>query len=262
MPRRLAILAVLCLATTAAASAPAVTGPHRIYHLCYPDQILRVTNRAGESLVIRNDVFGADHECLLAFARTGDFVVSKSTATAAGSQAVAFPSIFYGCVWAICSTGSKLPEPVTSAMHARTSWVTQPVRPAGTWNTAYDIWFFLHRHPSGQANGAELMIWLNTTFPTPPRTRQVVRIGMFRYWFQHWRVCRVVRGQQHCWNYIQFRRIRAVSSVRDLELGPFIAFCERLKLIRSSWWLANVEAGWEIWKGGTGLRTMSFSVRP
>jgi hypothetical protein len=262
VPRRLAILAILCLATTAAASAPAVTHPHRLNRLCYPDQILRVTNRLGESLVIRNDVFGADHECLVAFARTGDFVVWKSTAATTGNEAVAFPSVFYGCVWATCSTGSKLPEPVTRAMRLRTSWTTQAGRPAGKWNTAYDMWFFLHRHPSGQANGAELMIWLSTTFPTPPKTRQVVRIGVSRYWFQHWRVCRVIRGQRHCWNYIQFRRLRAAWSVRGLKLGPFIAFCERRHLIRASWWLANVEAGWEIWDGGIGLRTTSFNVRP
>lgn len=51
-----------------------------------------------------------------------------------------------------------------------------------------------------------------------------------------------------------------VSQVRGLALLPIMDHVERMGLIRRSWWMLNVESGFEIWHGGTGLATRSFSA--
>jgi hypothetical protein len=39
-----------------------------------------------------------------------------------------------------------------------------------------------------------------------------------------------------------------------------MAAAERRGLMKRSWWLTSVEAGFEIWRGGVGLSTTQFSV--
>ena len=36
---------------------------------------------------------------------------------------------------------------------------------------------------------------------------------------------------------------------------------ERAGLIRPRWWLTSIDAGFEIWRGGTGLATLSYWAR-
>ena len=179
MRTALAVLLGLAAVLTAAV-APAAAHTTTTTSFCGPYQEYRVTNFAAEPLIVRNDVFGADHECLTVYGhRFSKFTVTRSTASKRRGDAVAYPSIFYGCVWGTCSKGTVLPERAGRATRMRLTWLTRHVRPAGLWNTAYDIWFSKRRHVSGQAAGAELMIWLNAKF-APPWGRQTVRIELDR----------------------------------------------------------------------------------
>ena len=259
MRTALAVLLGLAAVLTAAV-APAAAHTTTTTSFCGPYQEYRVTNFAAEPLIVRNDVFGADHECLTVYGhRFSKFTVTRSTASKRRGDAVAYPSIFYGCVWGTCSKGTVLPERAGRATRMRLTWLTRHVRPAGLWNTAYDIWFSKRRHVSGQAAGAELMIWLNAKF-APPWGRQTVRIAGARYWFAWHIACNDVRGHRHCWHYILFRRVHPVFGVTGLPLGPFLRYSERRHLLSSAWWLANVEAGFEVWRGATGVGTVRFNV--
>ena len=136
-----------------------------------------------------------------------------------------------------------------------TSWKLRE-RARGVWAASYDIWFDRERHIGGQARGAEIMIWLSSRGFGVNRW-PVVRVHHVRYHLAHW----VTRHNGKRWNYIQFNRVRSTALVRNLSVRPLIKLAERRGLISRRWWLTSVEAGFEIWKGGVGLKTKSFSVR-
>jgi len=50
------------------------------------------------------------------------------------------------------------------------------------------------------------------------------------------------------------------TSVRHLDLQALAADAVSRGYIASSWYLISVEAGFELWHGGAGLATNSFSV--
>ena len=139
----------------------------------------------------------------------------------------------------------------------------------GTYNTGYDLWFGKQSMTRGHADGAELMVWLNhrggccILRPHAP----IVRINGVRYYFQFWRPTDP-NYPGIAWNYIQFRRVVQTTHVTNLNLNPFIEYAEQAHrsqgqptpLISRHWWLENLDGGFEIWSGGLGLRTTSFSA--
>jgi Glycosyl hydrolase family 12 len=257
--------ALAAAALLTALPAQAATGRHPVITTISHRDAHRVVDGR---FVIRNDVFGPapEHETITNVNLWANFIVTRSTARSRTSEAWAFPDIFYGCAWNTCSPGTRLPLRVSSAMRARATWSIR-ARAGGLWNAAYDLWLMRSRHISGQAHGAEIMIWLRTSYVTPPGWRPVVRIDGTRWYFQTWRAC--VRpaigtvvpatGQPSgCWRYVQFRRVVPTDYVRNLPLGPFFAFAERHRLASPRWWFTSIEAGFEIWRGGLGLATLRF----
>ena len=99
------------------------------------------------------------------------------------------------------------------------------------------------------------MIWLASRGFERGRS-PVVAIAHQRWYMAHWRTG---HGGKR-WNYVQFRLIGSPAGVRDLSIRPLVAVAERHGFVRPHWWLTSVEAGFEIWCGGVGLRTTSFRV--
>jgi Glycosyl hydrolase family 12 len=217
---------------------------------------IKVSTSWGAHFVVRNDNWG-DTECLSNTDLRTNFKVTKSSASWSTPKVKAFPDIYRGCSWGVCTWDSKLPRKVSALDPPITTWYTSENAP-GTWNAAYDIWFTKSEETNGQANGAELMIWLNThNMGRPPAGTPTLWVRHHKYWFLHWVPCH----NGACWNYIQFRRVRTTWGVRRMRIGPFIRRAERRGLIRSWWWMENIEAGFEIWTGGTGLTTKWFWAR-
>jgi cellulose 1,4-beta-cellobiosidase len=214
-----------------------------------------VTTSAGGRYIVRNDNFAGRIECLSNAGLGPNFTVARSAASSRGPESDAYPDVFYGCSWGLCTHGSVLPAQLTRVREARASSSTDD-RAGGRWSTAFDIWF--GRHRSGfraQATGAELMIWLDARdFPPPPGPR--LTIDHRRWYLYHW----VGRLDGKQWNYIQVRAVHPVTRVRKLELLPIIDHLVGMGLIRRHWWMLNVESGFEIWSGGTGLAMRSFSA--
>ncbi len=123
---------------------------------------------------------------------------------------------------------------------------------------AYDIWFNQTPTTSGAPNGTELMIWLNHHGPKRPYGHQVasnVSIGgrSYNVWFGGPRA-------RHGWNTVSYTMTTRTASVSKLDLQALVADAVRRGYISRSWYLIDVEAGFELWQGGTGLATNSFSV--
>jgi cellulose 1,4-beta-cellobiosidase len=211
---------------------------------------------AGGVYTVQNNEWGSGAAECLAVGSSGGFTVTRSAmANSASGAPGGYPSIYRGCHWDACTPRSGLPVPVTALLSpgtVTTTWATaQPG--TGAYDVAYDIWFNRAPGTSGQPDGAELMIWLNHNGPVRPFGSKVstAAIGGRPYdvWF----------GKQ-AWNTISYSMVTGTTSVRDLDIGQFAADALRRGYIGKSWYLIDVEAGFELWQGGAGLATDSFAV--
>lgn len=224
--------------------------------MCHRYQHVAAFGARGASLVVRNDNYGGSHECLANVNRWANFTVATSAARRSGSEPAAFPNIFYGCSWGICSRGTGLPRRLSRLHRPQTSWYTRG-RPPGRWDVAYDIWFARQRHTSGQDRGAEIMLWLRSKGLGRPSGHGLM-IERHRWQLEHWTTTNRASGAH--WPLIIFRMISPHGFVSHLHLMPFFRRAEDLGLLNRSWWLTAVEAGFEVWRGGAGLRTTSFWI--
>jgi hypothetical protein len=210
----------------------------------------------GGAYMVQNDEWGSGAPECVAVATGGGFTVAKSAiAKSAGGSPGGYPSIYRGCHWGICTPGSGLPVPASRLLSpgtATTSWATtQPS--TGAYDVAYDIWFNQAPTTSGQPDGAELMIWLNHKGSIEPYGSQVGTATIDGRSYQVW------FGQQG-WNTISYSMVTGTTSVQDLDIGKFVADAMSRGWIQKSWYLIDVEAGFELWQGGAGLATDSFAV--
>jgi Glycosyl hydrolase family 12 len=251
----MAVTATLAAAVMSTGAAQAKAPEGRTSTLCRSYQHM-VVQRGSSHYVVRNDNFGHTPECLTNRNGSPNFAVASSRAHAKGGpEPVAFPNIFAGCSWGVCSPHTRLPLRISKIKSLLTTWHTK-MPSKGSWGAGYDIWFDRKRVTSGQSGGAELMIWLNSR-GFGVSSWPVVTVDHQKWHLEHW----VTEGHGKKWNYIQFRRVHATKKVTNLNVRAFIAAAERKGLIRNSWWLTSVEAGFEIWRGGVGLSTKSFAVR-
>lgn len=227
--------------------------------LCASNAHLIVRNRFGARFQVRDAYWrGQRPQCLRNSRGLANFTITQRPGYDPAGHVVAFPNIMRGCIWNICSPHARIPVKVSAIGHPVTTWHTRQ-GVFGTYNAAYDIWFGKTKMTRGQATGAELMIWLNlhggccALQPGAPK----VWIGGRPYRLSHWRT---FHNGLH-WNYIQYRMIHHTWHVDHLHLWPFIRRAIHLGLIRRWWWMENIQAGFELWSGGQGLKTTRFAVR-
>jgi len=255
-------VAGVCVSSASAATMPVRSLP--VVHtpstrmansLCKSHQHIVTKSHIGAHFIVRNDNYGGLRECLSNIRNWSNFTVVRSGARIDRIEPVAYPDIFLGCSWGLCSPHSGLPRKVDRLHSLVTTWYTTQ-RARGQWSAGYDIWFNRKRSVTGQDDGAELMIWLNSK-GFPPNKWPVVMVDHIRWHLAHW----VTGSAGKRWNYVQFRRVHASTHVQHLNVKPFIAIAERHGLIRPAWWITSVEAGFEIWRGGIGLGTRLFWAR-
>jgi len=170
-----------------------------------------------------------------------------------------YPSVYAGCHWRNCTRGGLGAHPVqvtrlTTPGTVTTSWDTTQPGGSAAYDVAYDVWFNHTPAASGQPDGAELMIWLNHHGPVQPFGSQVGTATIGGVPYQLW------EGSQPWGDTVSYVMARPAASVRNLDLGALAADAVRRGYIRTSWYLIDVEAGFELWRGGAGLATDSFSV--
>ena len=210
----------------------------------------------GGAYTVQNNEWGSGAPECLTVGGLGGFTVTRSAIANSTSGAPGgYPSINRGCHWGACTPHSGLPVPVSRLLSpgtVTTTWATAQPR-TGAYDVAYDIWFNQAPSTSGQPDGAELMIWLNHNgsvrpFGSPAGTATIGGRS-YHVWF----------GNQG-WNTISYSMATGTASVRNLDIGQFAADALRRGYIRRSWYLIDVEAGFELWQGGAGLATDSFAV--
>jgi hypothetical protein len=212
----------------------------------------------GAYTIGNNEWASSASECITTDG-SAEFRVGKSSiASGQHSPPGGYPAIYKGCHWGACTSGSRLPIRV-SAIRANTdrvttSWRTSQPGGSNVYNVAYDIWFNQTPTTGGAPNGAELMIWLNHRGHVHPYGSQVaskvsIRGRSYNVWF----------GKQG-WNTVTYTMTTPATSVSNLDLRALVGDAVRRGYINTSWYLIDVEAGFELWHGGRGLATKSFSV--
>jgi glycosyl hydrolase family 12 len=178
------------------------------------------------------------------------FTIIKSTAH--GSKVTAYPNIFRGWQWGIGTKGSW-PIKVSADNAPRADFtVHQTWR--GIYDASLDIWFSTYPNKTTQANGAEIMIWLS--HPNVAAGGTKVRIDGTDWYLNEWKT----RGHGVTWPLIIFTHATQISSVKHLWLNPFFRMAESRGWIKPSWYWTGIDAGFELWKGGQGLRVSYFNV--
>jgi hypothetical protein len=263
----LGVTALAVAVTALATAAPALAGgkpPSRSWSTCQP-YFRRTISGPWGAYIVRDDVFTIPGQpsptvCISHKKGQPTFTVTKSTADSSGPS-VAYPEVFYGCVYGACSPGSVLPMAVSklprSFRFSAYDRLTAKWR-KGKFDTGFDIWFSTSRSTGGQATGAEIMIWLTDRGVrfTPEWT---VTIDGIRWLAEEWKT---VHPNGLSWPLIIFLRQKPSGYCHRLHLSPFVRFGEQRKWIARTDWLESVEHGYEIWQGGSHLATTFFRVIP
>jgi cellulose 1,4-beta-cellobiosidase len=213
----------------------------------------------GTYIVQNNEFDSSAPECVSTDGSADFTVASSSINNATNGSPGAYPSIYQGCHWGNCSSGGLSAHPVQVAGltpgAVTTSWSTTQPGGSSQYDVAYDIWFNQTPATTGQPNGSELMVWLNRNGSVQPFGSEVasnVTLGGHTY--------NIWEGTQSSWDTVTYEMTSPATSVANLDVGTLAQDMVSRGYTKSSWYLIDVEAGFELWQGGAGLKTNSFSV--
>ena len=213
----------------------------------------------GGTYTVQNNEYDSSASECVSTDGGADFTVANSGIdNATDGSPGGYPSIYQGCHWGNCSTGGLTSDPIQVADLATgtvtSSWsTTQPG--TGAYDVAYDIWFNKTPTTDTQPDCTEIMVWLNHNGSVQPFGSEVasgVTVGGHTY--------DVWEGQQSTWDTVSYEMTTGTTSVSDLDIGTLAQDAVSRGYMSSSCYLIDVEAGFELWQGGAGLATNSFSV--
>jgi hypothetical protein len=202
---------------------------------------------------VQNNVWGADTTQCVDTTTSGFRITQADHNKPTNGAPAAYPSVYFGCHYGNCTSGSGLPLQASSGTFAgMRSSVNMSYPSSGTWNASYDLWFDPTPRTDGQNTGAEIMIWLNRQGSIQPIGS---RVGSANLAGATWDVWYGNIG----WNVVSYVRTSATSSL-DFAVNDFYGDAVNRGHAQRNWYLTSVQAGFEPWIGGAGLAVNSFSV--
>jgi hypothetical protein len=202
---------------------------------------------------VQNNVWGADTTQCVDSTTSGFTITQANHNKPTNGAPAAYPSVYFGCHYGNCTSGSGLPlQASTSAFAGIRSGVSMSYPGSGTWNAAYDLWFDPTPRTDGQNTGAEIMIWLNHQGSIQPIGS---RIGSANLAGATWDVWFGNIG----WNVVSYVRTSATASL-DYTVNDFYSDAVNRGYAQRAWYLTSIQAGFEPWVGGAGLAVNNFSV--
>jgi hypothetical protein len=170
------------------------------------------------------------------------------------ASVASYPFIWKGNHWgSATTTNNPMPKMLKEIDTAPFTWVVDTAGVAGTWDAAFESWF--DDVPASTSYVGELMIWINYGGGASPAGGRVATVDIGGY---SWDVYFYLMGSP-AWNYIAYKITTPVTSV-SVDLKDFMHDALTRGYLKTDWYLANMEAGFEIWRDGQGLTTQSFSA--
>lgn len=206
----------------------------------------------NKAYVVQQNEWGGNFGQCIDVNGTAFTVTSGNFNNSTSGAPATYPSIFKGCHWGNCTNSSGMPLQVSSLGSVTSSWSTSGA--SGAYDVAYDIWFNTTPTTSGQPNAAELMIWVNRGGNPQPAGSKVANVtaagANWDVWF----------STSFGWNYVAYLATSPVNAVSNLDIKALTNDAVARGYIKPAWYLIDIEAGFEIWSGGIGLKTSSFSA--
>lgn len=196
-------------------------------------------------------------QCIQVNDASGEFrIVSSSHNHSVHGAPASYAFINKGCHWGTCTNAEgETPRQIGEITEAKSSWNTTQTD-AGVYNVAYDIWFHRNSMALGQPDGAELMIWLAYKGDIQPiGSLQEKAVSIDGATWDVW------AGSNGANAVITYVRTNSINSVSDLDIKSFITDGAAKGYLQNDWYLISIGAGFEIWKGGNGLASNSFSFQ-
>ncbi|TDP97775.1 GH12 family glycosyl hydrolase domain-containing protein [Labedaea rhizosphaerae] len=208
--------------------------------------------QGGEYTYQQNEWNSTDTQCAAIDTSTGAWTITNAGFNLSGGAPATYPSVYKGCHWGACTAGSGLPIQVSRLGSARSSWsTTQPG--SGAYDVAYDIWFNSTPTTDGQPDGTELMIWINSRGGVQPFGSQTGTAHLAGHSWNVW------TGNQSSWKIISYVLQGGATSVSDLDIKALVNDSVARGSLNPAHYLIDAEGGFEIWQGGQGLASNSFS---
>ncbi|KAA6460162.1 hypothetical protein DYQ86_14020 [Acidobacteria bacterium AB60] len=216
---------------------------------CTPNAVINLNSRYNFQMNKNNSPL---EECAT-IKGSGFTIATANFNNATNGPPAAYTSIYRGCHWGSCTISNPFPIQESNLASAMSSVrFTQP--PGYNNNAAYDIWFNRTSEATSQPNGAEVMIWLNHQGVIQPFGARVGTIAVNGARYDVW------TGDQSSWKIVSYVAVSPVTSATSLNLTPFFQDAVARHSLDPSWWVIDVEFGFEIWTGGRGLGVSDFSV--
>jgi hypothetical protein len=217
---------------------------------CSPSNVTKLHNGLYNFQMNEND--SELEEC--ATIKTAGFTITTAGFNnATNGPGAAYTSIYRGCHWGTCTSSNPFPIQESNIASATSS--VSFTQPSGYNNdAAYDVWFNQDSMTLGQPNGTELMIWLHHQGVIQPFGSRVATAAIDGAKYEVW------TGSQSSWKIISYVAASPVTSVSTLNFLPFFRDAVSRGSLDPSWWLIDVEFGFEIWTGGRGLAVSDLSV--
>jgi cellulose 1,4-beta-cellobiosidase len=251
MRTRGALLLTVTTAVLLAMPAPVVAGATAPLDTtnCQPQGTISAD---GGQYTIQNNEWNSSAPQCLTYTGGTAWWMSTANFNLSGGAPATYPSIYKGCHWGACTTGSGLPIQVSKLASATSSWsTTQPG--TGAYDVAYDIWFNSTPTTTGQPDGTEVMIWLNSRGGVQPFGSKTGTSSAAGHSWDVW------TGQQTSWKIISYVLQGGGTSFSNLDVAGLINDAVSRGSINPAHYLIDAEVGFEIWQGGKGLATNSFS---
>lgn len=214
--------------------------------LCGPEDILEVMD--GEYFVF-NNVWGQNEnvgeQCI--FVKDNGFEITYATHGSA-TEVCAYPFVLKGCHFGNCTEDSGMPVAISEISVAEFSWEIEADVP-GCWNAAYESWF---SDPDTGRIAVEMMIWMDFHGPAIPTGSVTDTVALGGYTWDIWEA-------DNGWSYyIAYVNTESAHKV-DLDLTEFIDDAVSRGVLSETDVLEAMEAGFELWWDGEGLKTVSFN---
>jgi endoglucanase len=239
------LVAAVALPATVAAPAGAAT------QLC--DTFGSVPIAGGHEIVQNNNWGDSTQQCL-SVTDSGFTIASESHNKPTNGAPASYPSVYAGCHYTNCSSGSGLPLQVSAFGNPQTSVAYRTVG-TGAYDAAYDIWFDSSPNPSGQNNGAELMIWGSHLGAPQPAGQKIGTAYLAGAGWDVWEG-RLSNGGIS-WNVVSYVRQQTTTALQ-VNIKDFTEDSANRGYLDRAWYMTSVQFGFEPWVGGTGLGVDSF----
>lgn len=243
-------LATAALTAVAAVLLPlaAAQSAHAATSTCDPEGVIP----AGAYTIQANEWNSTATQCVSYNGGTAWSLDTANFSLPTNGAPATYPSIFKGCHWGECTPDSGLPIKISDLGSATSSWSTTQVG-SGAYDVAYDLWINSTPTTSGQPDGTEIMIWLNSRGGVQPFGGKTGTSNAAGHSWDVW------TGNQTSWKIISYVLQGGATSVTGLDVKALIDDAVGRGSVDPAHYLIDAEAGFEVWQGGQGLATTSFS---